>query len=82
MKFIFLFALVGGCASTPVRIAKEQWKLCWNLCGQKDKLSAVEGKTCICEGGYKVNSEPEKAPEPPSAPFSLGEWLGLKGGSS
>lgn len=84
LMILFWIIYAMSCSSVPasdLRITKDQWKLCWELCGKKDKLSAVEGKMCVCEGGYHVNSEPEKAPEP-SKPFSLAEWLGLKGDGS
>jgi len=70
-----------ACTTAPLpaeKTSKAQWKLCWSLCGKADKLLAVEGKSCICEGGYRVNSEPEKEPGEPSQPFSLFEFLGFK----
>lgn len=74
-----MLALILGACTTPSepKTSKAQWKLCWDLCGRKDRLIAVEGKDCLCEGGYRVKSEPEKEPEP-SQPFSLFEFLGFK----
>lgn len=72
-----ILLLITACESVPERTTKTDWTHCWELCGKGDKLEAVGKGYCLCKGGYRMESEPEK-PKAPEEPFSLFEWMGFK----